>query len=55
MLSVNETLNPVAPRESLDYIGTALPHIIYVIARAETDTPYLFIKAGIKDSFATFL
>ena len=51
MASVNETSSPAAPRESLDYIGTALPRIIHAIAAAETNIPCLFTKADIKDGF----
>ena len=52
---VNERLSSTTPRESLDYIGIALSHIMYAIAIAKIDTLCLFTKANIKDGFGTFL
>ena len=51
MSSVDDTSSEAAPRQSLDHIGTALLRIIHVIATAATETPCMFSKANIKDSF----
>ena len=51
MSSMNDTLNEAALCQSLDYIGTALPRIIHVVATVATETPCIFSKADIKDSF----
>ena len=51
MPSINETLEEIAPRKSLEYIGTVLPRIIDAVAIAKTNTLCLFAKADIKDRF----
>ena len=49
--SVNETSSLMAPREALQYIGTALPRIIHAIATVTEAAPYYFAKADIQDGF----
>ena len=51
MPSVNEILEEIAPRKSLEYIGIVLPRITYSVTTAKTNTPCLFTNADTKDGF----
>ena len=51
MYSANDTSGKAIPRQSLDYISTAILRIIHAIATLATETLCIFVKFDIKDSF----
>ena len=51
MPSVNDSTVKLGPQEALNYIGSALPRLIYAMATARQNYPMLFTKADIQDGF----